>query len=323
MLDSVKKVGVVGAGVMGSAIAGIMAFNGFNVAMVDVTQELVQKGYARIVSDLKRLLDYHNSRPSKEITRIEELGVILTETQKQAILKKTAPTFTEQNVKEILSRLSASAELATLSDSQLVIEAISEDIDLKKRLFKELRSVVDSDTVLATNTSTLSITELAASSGAPNLFLGMHFFNPPVTLPLVEVIPGMLTDPGLIEDAVRFLSNLKNHRGPLQPIVVKEVPGFLVNRILMAMLNEAFSLYEEGVASMRDIDLAMKSGAGMPMGPFELADMIGIDILYNVSNSIRAMEGGNSTPRPIRSIRRMFYAGKWGRKTGEGFYSYK
>jgi 3-hydroxybutyryl-CoA dehydrogenase len=105
--------------------------------------------------------------------------------------------------------------------------------------------------------------------------------------------------------------------------VVKEVPGFLVNRILMAMLNEAFALFEEEVASMRNIDLAMKSGAGMPMGPFELADMIGIDVLYHVSNSIKAMEGGNSMPRPTQIIRRMFFAGKWGRKAGEGFYSYK
>jgi 3-hydroxybutyryl-CoA dehydrogenase len=138
----------------------------------------------------------------------------------------------------------------------------------------------------------------------------------------VEVIPGLETSEDTMNDVIDFLSSLRNFRYPMQPIKVKEVPGFLVNRILSAMWNEAFALYEEGVASMRDIDQGMKSGAGMPMGPFELADLVGIDVLYHVEESMKKMEGSFIQPRPTQIVKKMFYSGRLGRKTGKGFYNY-
>jgi 3-hydroxybutyryl-CoA dehydrogenase len=152
--------------------------------------------------------------------------------------------------------------------------------------------------------------------------IGAHFFNPPITVPLVEVIPGLETSEDTVTDIIDFVSGLRNHRYPLLPIRVKEVPGFLVNRILGAMLNESFSLYEDGVASMRDIDVAMKTGAGLPMGPFELSDLIGIDVLYHVQESIKKMEGGISLPRANQIVKKMYYSGRFGRKNGKGFYNY-
>jgi 3-hydroxybutyryl-CoA dehydrogenase len=202
-----------------------------------------------------------------------------------------------------------------------VIEAIIEEIEEKKKLFRELDGIVKSG-VLASNTSGLSITEMASVTTKRARVVGTHFFNPPVTLPLIEVIPGLETSEDTLNDVIDFMSSLRNFRYPMQPIKVKEVPGFLVNRVLSVMWNEAFALYEEGVASMRDIDLAMKSGAGMPMGPFELADMVGIDVLYHVEESMKKMEGGFIEPRPTQIVKKMFHSGRLGRKTGKGFYSY-
>ncbi len=176
-----------------------------------------------------------------------------------------------------------------------MIEAIIEEIEEKKKLFRELDQVAK-NAVLATNTSTLSITEIASATKRRDKIVGTHFFNPPITLPLIEVIPGLETSEETVTDVFDFLSSLRNFRYPMQPIRVKEVPGFLVNRVLGAMWNEAFALYDEGVASMRDIDQAMKTGAGMPMGPFELADLVGIDVMYHVEESIKRMEGSYLVP---------------------------
>jgi 3-hydroxybutyryl-CoA dehydrogenase len=169
----------------------------------------------------------------------------------------------------------------------------------------------------------LSVTEIASATKRPDKVVGVHFFNPPVTLPLVEVIPGMETSEETVNDIIDFMSTIRNHRYPMQPIKVKEVPGFLVNRILFAMMNEAYSCYDEGVASMRDIDLAMKAGAGMPMGPFELSDLVGIDVIYHVENEVRKMTGGNTMRKPSQTIRKLYHSGRYGKKTKRGFYDYR
>jgi len=318
----VRKVGVVGAGAMGSQIAEIMALNGYEVYLKDVAKEFLDRGMAGIRKNLDELVSFHKSKADKEINRIREQdGVTLTEEQSSQVRARLKPTYDEKRVSEVLSRIHPSESFEPFKDVDIVIEAIIEEIEEKKKLFRELDQTVK-NTVLASNTSTLSITEIASATKRRDKIIGTHFFNPPITLPLIEVIPGLETSEDTANDIFDFLSSLRNFRYPMQPIKVKEVPGFLVNRILGAMWNEAFALYEEGVASLRDIDSAMKSGAGMPMGPFELADLVGIDVLYHVEESIKQMEGSFLTPRPTQIVKKMYYSGRLGRKTGKGFYNY-
>lgn len=318
-----RKVGVVGSGAMGAQIAEIMALNGYDVFLKDVSKEFLDRGMARVKKDLDELVTFHKSKADKEITRIKDQdGVDLSEEQKNIIRAKLKPTYDEKRAAEILAKIHPSEDFEPFGQVDIVIEAIVEQIGEKKKLFSELDSIVPRNAILASNTSTLSITEIASATKRRDKVIGTHFFNPPVTLPLVEVIPGLETSEETVSDIVDYVSSLRNHRYPMLPVRVKEVPGFLVNRILGAMLNEAFALYEEGVASLRDIDQAMKAGAGMPMGPFELSDLIGIDVLYHVEESIKAMEGSFLSPRPTQIIKKMFYSGRLGRKTGKGFYNY-
>ena len=318
-----RKVGVVGSGAMGAQIAEIMALNGYDVFLKDVSKEFLDRGMARVKKDLDELVAFHKSKADKEITRIKDQdGVDLSEEQKNIIRAKLKPTYDEKRAAEILAKIHPSEDFEPFGQVDIVIEAIVEQIGEKKKLFSELDSIVPRNAILASNTSTLSITEIASATKRRDKVIGTHFFNPPVTLPLVEVIPGLETSEETVSDIVDYVSSLRNHRYPMLPVRVKEVPGFLVNRILGAMLNEAFALYEEGVASLRDIDQAMKAGAGMPMGPFELSDLIGIDVLYHVEESIKAMEGSFLSPRPTQIIKKMFYSGRLGRKTGKGFYNY-
>lgn len=318
----VRKVGVVGAGAMGNQIAQIMALNGYEVYMKDISKEFLDRGMAGVKKSLADLVEFHMSKADKEISRIQvQDGVKLSEEQIAAIKSKLKPTYDEKRASEILARIHPTESYDSFKDADLVIEAIIEEIGEKKKLFKELDAVVRNG-ILATNTSGLSITHMAGVTQNKSRVIGMHFFNPPVTLPLVEVIPGLETSDDTVSDVIDFLSSLRNFRYPMQPIKVKEVPGFVVNRILSAMWNEAFALYEEGVASMRDIDQGMKSGAGMPMGPFELADLVGIDVLYHVGESMRQVEESFPSPRPNQIVRKMFYSGRLGRKTGRGFYNY-
>jgi len=314
---------VIGSGAMGSQIAEIMAMNGYEVYLKDVAKEFLDRGMANIKKNLEELVAFHKTKGEKEIERIKEQdGVELTEEQKNVIRAKLKPSYDEKRASEVLSRIHPSESMEPFKNVDLVVEAIIEEIGEKKKLFKELDSVTSKNTVLASNTSTLSITEIASATNRRDKVIGTHFFNPPITLPLVEVIPGLETNEETVTDAIDFLSSLRNHRYPMLPVKVKEGPGFLVNRILGAMLNESFALYEEGVASMRDIDQAMKAGAGMPMGPFELSDLIGIDVLYHVEESIKQMEGGNAPPRPTQIIKKLFYSGRYGKKSGKGFYNY-
>ncbi|NIM45481.1 MAG: 3-hydroxyacyl-CoA dehydrogenase family protein [Nitrososphaeria archaeon] len=318
-----KKIGVVGAGAMGHQIADIMALNEKQVIIKDVNMELVNKALRNVEKLLDDLVGFHITKADREIERIEKQdGVMLTEEQKKKIRERLRPTYDEERKKEIMSRIKGTESWDGFRDVDLVVEAIAENIDAKKELFRRLDEICPRHAILATNTSTLSITEIASATQRPQRVIGMHFFNPPVTLPLIEVIAGLETSEETVNDIIDFAQTLRNHRYFMQPICVKETPGFLVNRILGAMLREAFACYEENVASLRDIDLAMKAGAGMPMGPFELADLIGIDILYQVDESMKRMQGGLLQQRPIQIIKRMYYARRWGRKTGRGFYEY-
>lgn len=319
----VRSVGVIGAGAMGSQIAEIMAMNGYDVYLKDVSKEFIDRGMSNVKKDLDGLVAFHKSKGDREIARIQEQdGVHLTEDQRQAIRAKLRPTYDENRASEFLSKIHPAENYEPFKNVDLVIEAIIEEIEAKKTLFAELDPFLPTHCVLASNTSTLSITEMAsAAKKRRDKVIGTHFFNPPITLPLIEVIPGLETSEDTVSDVIDFLTPLRNHRFPMLPIRVKEVPGFLVNRILGAMLNEAYALYEEGVASMRDIDQAMKAGAGMPMGPFELSDLIGLDVLYHVEENIRKMEG-QPMPRPTQIVKKMFYSGRLGKKTGKGFYDY-
>ena len=324
MVLFVKRVGVVGGGAMGSQIADIMAINGKEVIIKDISEEYLKKARENVENNLDSLLEFNVTRADKEIERIEKTNHIqLTDEQKNKIKETLKPKFNEDMKKEAMDKIHTTTDYKEFNDVDLVIEAVLETVDLKKQVFAELDKNTPSHAILATNTSSLSVTEIASVTNRPERVVGVHFFNPPVTLPLVEVIPGMETSEETVNDMIDFMSSIRNHRYPMQPIRVKEVPGFLVNRILFAMMNEAYSCYDEGVASMRDIDLAMKAGAGMPMGPFELSDLVGIDVIYHVEEEVRKMIGGNTMRQPSQTIRKLYHAGRYGKKTKRGFYDYR
>ena len=324
MVLFVKRVGVVGGGAMGSQIADIMAINGKEVIIKDISEEYLKKARENVENNLDSLLEFNVTRADKEIERIEKTNHIqLTDEQKNKIKETLKPKFNEDMKKEAMDKIQTTTDYKEFNDVDLVIEAVLETVDLKKQVFAELDKNTPSHAILATNTSSLSVTEIASVTNRPERVVGVHFFNPPVTLPLVEVIPGMETSEETVNDMIDFMSSVRNHRYPMQPIKVKEVPGFLVNRILFAMMNEAYSCYDEGVASMRDIDLAMKAGAGMPMGPFELSDLVGIDVIYRVEEEVRKMIGGNTMRQPSQTIRKLYHAGRYGKKTKRGFYDYR
>jgi 3-hydroxybutyryl-CoA dehydrogenase len=324
MVLFVKRVGVVGGGAMGSQIADIMAINGKEVIIKDISEEYLKKARENVENNLNSLLEFNVTRADKEIERIEKTNQIqLTDEQKNKIKETLKPKFNEDMKKEAMDKIQMTTDYKEFNDVDLVIEAVLETVDLKKQVFTELDKNTPSHAILATNTSSLSVTEIASATNRPEKVVGVHFFNPPVTLPLVEVIPGMETSEETVNDMIDFMSSIRNHRYPMQPIKVKEVPGFLVNRILFAMMNEAYSCYDEGVASMRDIDLAMKAGAGMPMGPFELSDLVGIDVIYHVEEEVRKMIGGNTMRQPSQTIRKLYHAGRYGKKTKRGFYDYR
>ena len=260
MVLFVETVGVVGAGTMGAQIAEIFALNGKNVILRDIKDEFVQKGLKSIRKDLDGLASFHETRADTEVASAEsKLGVKLTAEQAEAARRKLRPTYSKARVDEAFGRIRGTTEMTELAKAEFVVEAIIEDLDAKNQLFKHLHRVTGPRTVFASNTSALPISRLADASDRPGRFIGAHFFNPPTTLPLVEIIPGDKTDPETTDDVVNLIATLRNHRYPMLPIVVKECPGFLVNRILGAMLQEAYRCLEEGVAAARDIDAAMKA----------------------------------------------------------------
>ncbi|HZY91906.1 MAG TPA: 3-hydroxyacyl-CoA dehydrogenase family protein [Thermoplasmata archaeon] len=317
----VAKAGVVGAGTMGAAIAELLAFNGIEVVLTDRSPELVERGLARVRSLVDELVAYHGSRADKEIQRLAELGVGLTEAQSATIRERLAPKVSRARGDEIVQRVHGATGVEAFSGVDLAIEAVFEELEAKRAVLEALDRTMPDGAVIGSNTSSLSITRLARGLHHARETLVTHFFNPPGTLPLVEVSAGVETREDIVQEVIDFLQGLRNHRYPLLPIRVKEAPAFVVNRLLMPVLNEACFALDEGLASSRDIDLAMKSGAGLPMGPFELADLIGLDVALEVAETLQR-ETGDPKYRPAPALRRLVAAGHLGRKTGSGFYEY-
>jgi len=280
----IKKIGVLGAGTMGAGIAQVSLEAGFDVILIDVVPEILDKA-------IKGL--------NKNWGKAVEKG------------KKTAG-----DVAKYTAALKTSTDTADFKDVDIVIEAIVENIDIKKKVHAQLAGICKPDAILATNTSALSITEIAAATSRPDKVVGMHFFNPVPVMRLVEVIPGAETTDDVVAATVAMTKTIGK-----DPVVAKEVPGFIVNRILVPYINEAAQVYQEGIASAAEIDKAMKLGAGMPMGPLALADMVGIDIVLAICDYFWK-EFGDSKYRASLAFRQKVRAGHLGMKTGKGFYDY-
>ena len=280
-----KKIAIIGAGTMGNGIAHVFAQNAYQVNLIDISQQALDKGIATITKNLDRML-------SKER---------ITEQDKQNTLNNIQ-TFT--SVKD------------GVQHTDLVVEAATENIDLKLKIFKELDSVCDTNTILATNTSSISITKIAAATSRPEKVIGMHFMNPVPIMKLVEIIRGYSTSDEVTQTIMELSTKLNKI-----PVEVNDYPGFIANRILMPMLNEAiYSLYE-GVAGVYEIDTVMKLGMAHPMGPLQLADFIGLDVCLSILNVLH--DGfGNPKYAPCPLLVNMVTAGKLGVKSGEGFYDY-
>ncbi len=281
---SIQTVGIVGAGTMGNGIAQACAVSGVNVVMVDISEAAVAKGLATVASSLDRLIKKEK----------------MTEADKAAAL----------------SRIQGSTRYEDLQSSQLVIEAATENEQIKIKILQQLDQMLAPETIIASNTSSISITKLAATTGRADRFIGMHFFNPVPMMALVEIIRGLQTSDAT-HDAVHALATALGKT----PITVKNAPGFVVNRILVPMINEAFYVLAEGLASPEDIDAGMKLGCNQPIGPLALADMIGIDVCLAVME-VYLKEFGDSKYRACPLMKEMVAAGRLGRKTGQGVYTY-
>jgi 3-hydroxybutyryl-CoA dehydrogenase len=282
---SVSKIAVIGAGTMGNGIAQVFAQSGLEVYLRDVKPELVERGLAAIDQSLARLV------------KKEKLS--------------------EGSAREARGRISSGTDLEGAASADVVVEAIVEDADLKRALFRELDSVLRPEAIFASNTSSISITKLAAATGRPDRFIGMHFMNPVPVMELVEIIRGLQTS----DQTFRATEDLAKRLGKT-PVEVNDAPGFVSNRVLMPMINEAIYAHMEGVATPAAIDQVMKLGMNHPMGPLALADLIGLDVCLNI---LGVLHRGFGDPkyRPCPLLVKMVDAGYLGRKTGRGFFLYR
>jgi 3-hydroxybutyryl-CoA dehydrogenase len=319
----VEKVGVVGAGTMGARIAELMAVNGHEVVMKDVDEQQVKQGMQTIEGILDDLVDYHETKADQAIEEIEdEYRIDLTDDQKDTIREVESPTYDRERADRIYERIQPTTDYDDFEDVDIVIEAVVEDMDVKQQVFADLEEATERHVPLCTNTSVLSITEISAGvEDRRQKVLGMHFFNPPQQLPLVEIVPALETHDSVVENVMNFAEELNNHRYPMQPVEVGETPGFIANRILARAQSEAFLIYEEGKASKTDIDKAVKTGLGWPMGPLELADHVGIDVVHHVQEGLKE-QGQAGYQREPQIIDKLYELGRLGKKSGRGFYEY-
>lgn len=281
---AIKKVGVVGCGLMGGGIAQTAAQSGYDVVVSEVNEELLNVGLNRIKSNLQRSVDKGK--------------------------------MTEVEMSQILERIHGTLSLESFSDRDIVIEAVIENMDEKRKLYAELDRICPPHAILASNTSSLTIIEMAAATKRQDRFVGLHFFNPVPTMQLAEVVETINSSKATIETARRFAESLGK-----TAVMAKDTPGFIVNRLLVPYLLDAMRVLETGTATKEDIDNAMRLGCNHPMGPLTLADFIGLDTLYSIAN-VMFEEFREPRFAPPVLLKRMVLAGQYGRKCGKGFYDY-
>ena len=282
--DDIEHIGVIGAGTMGAGIAQVAASSGYTVTMQDLEQEYLDAGLASIDKSLDRFV------------------------KREAI--------DEDDKRAILDRLTVTTDQADLGEADIIIEAVAENLDIKKDVFSSLDDITDDDVVLATNTSTLSITEIASVTDRPSLVIGLHFMNPVPIMEGVEIVIGEQTDDAVVELAHELSTDLGKKTWESD-----DKPGFVVNRVLIPWINEGIRAFDEGVGTKEDIDSGLKLGTNVPMGPLELADLIGLDICLDAAETLHRELGDRYQPPYL--LKRKVAAGHLGKKTGRGFYAYE